>query len=93
MLRYDDLPQTQAETVTRILEFLRALKMESRRLSKGFATAATSSDGTPRGRDAGGRTDFGDVKANLRRFGMNFECTEIDLLPSHAWEFSNAHLN
>ena len=36
MLRYDDLYQTPAETVTRILEFLRALKMDVGPLIEGI---------------------------------------------------------
>jgi hypothetical protein len=33
------------------------------------------------------------VNAGLRRFGSELECTEIHHpLPSHAWEFPDAHL-
>ena len=58
MLRYDDLCQTSAETVMRLWNFLEHSKWMSGRLSKGFATAATSADGAAR-RDGSGRTRSG----------------------------------
>ena len=80
------------ETVTRIWNFLEHSKWMSGRLSKGFATVATSAHGAARARREWSNS-FRGVKPTYSVSAMNFECTEIDPLPSHVWEFPNAQLN